>query len=318
MKKSGKLQLIGKILSILSIGFVAYAVWKMGLDFSFVNNVPLFLLAVIAGIGMKLLSMWISASAWTRWLAFFAGKPVAKREARQVFLRANIGKYIPGNVMHFVQRNLFATGMGISQLQLAMSSVFEVMSYVAVALIVASLTAWDSMQAVLAKYFGEKLPVLGIALACVAVGIAVVIFVLRKKIKKALAGYKAKDFAKTLGSVMALQLVTLLLLAAVMAMLVWYALGTLPAETAGTVVSTYVIAWVLGYIVPGASGGIGIREMALLLLLGPLLGDSLVLGLAMIHRLITIVGDFLGYLIVVIQKRRDGTGGTEGAEEEHA
>ena len=315
MNRSGALKTAGKILSVLSIGFVAYAVWKMGLDFSFVNSVPLFVLAVAAGIAMKLLSMWISASAWTRWVAFFAGKPVDKREARQVFLRANIGKYIPGNVMHFVQRNLFAADMGVSQLQLAMSSVFEVMSYVAVALIVASLTAWDSMQAVLANYFGDRLPVLGIAAACVAAGIAAVIVILRKKIRAALAGYTARQFAGTLLRVMALQLTTLLLLAAVMVMLAWYALGTLPPETAGAVTSTYVIAWVLGYIVPGASGGIGIREMALLLLLGPLLGDSLVLSLAMIHRLITVIGDFLGYLIAVLQKRKDKNSGKEGSEE---
>ncbi|MBR6443053.1 MAG: hypothetical protein IKS46_05150 [Clostridia bacterium] len=310
MNKSGKLRLIGKILSVLSIGFVVYAICKMGLDFSFVNNVPLFVLVVLAGIGMKLLSMWLSATAWTQWLSFFSRTPFEKRDARQVFLRANIGKYIPGNVMHFVQRNLFATDMGISQLQLAMSSVFEVMSYVAVALMVASLTAWDSMQTVLARYFGDRLPVLGIAAACVAVAIAAVLVILRKKIRTALAGYSGKQFLKTLLKVVVLQLVTLLLLAAVMVLLVWYAQGTLTPGIAGTVISTYVIAWVLGYIVPGASGGIGIREMALLLLLGPLLGEGLVLSLAMIHRLITIIGDFLGYLIVILQKRKDK--GAEG------
>lgn len=310
MNKSGKLRLIGKILSVLSIGFVVYAICKMGLDFSFVNNVPLFVLVVLAGIGMKLLSMWLSATAWTQWLSFFSRTPFEKRDARQVFLRANIGKYIPGNVMHFVQRNLFATDMGISQLQLAMSSVFEVMSYVAVALMVASLTAWDSMQTVLARYFGDRLPVLGIAAACVAAAIAAVLVILRKKIRTALAGYSGKQFLKTLLKVIVLQLVTLLLLAAVMVLLVWYAQGTLTPGIAGTVISTYVIAWVLGYIVPGASGGIGIREMALLLLLGPLLGEGLVLSLAMIHRLITIIGDFLGYLIVILQKRKDK--GAEG------
>ena len=73
-----------------------------------------------------------------------------------------------------------------------------------------------------------------------------------------------------------------------------------------TVLSAYIVAWVLGYIVPGASGGIGIREMALYLLLGPLLGEGLVLALAVIHRLITIIGDFLGYLIVVLLNRRNG------------
>ena len=159
---------------------------------------------------------------------------------------------------------------------------------------------------VLSGYFGDKLPVLGIAVACAAVGMLAALFLLRKKIRAALAGHTAGEFLKTLLSVMGLQFVTLTLLGSVMILLVWYATGSLTLAQAGAVISTYIVAWVLGFIVPGASGGIGIREMALLLLLGPMLGDSLVLSLAVIHRLITIIGDFLGYLIVVLLNRKNG------------
>ena len=304
MKKSGVIRLIGRILSVLSIGFVIYAVWKMGFDFSFVGNVPVFILVVLIGIGMKLLSLWLSSTAWAGWLSFFSRTPFKVQDARRVFIRANIGRYIPGNVMHFVQRNLFASGMGISQLQLAMSTVFEVMSYVSVAMCVALLTAGDSLQKVLAGYFGDRLPMLGIAAACVAAAVVVALVILRKKIRTALEGHTAKELVQTLLKVMGLQLVTLTLLGAVMLMLVWYAKGSMTFDMAGTVISTYIVAWVLGFIVPGASGGIGIREMALLLLLGPPLGKSLVLSLAVIHRLITIIGDFLGYLIVILRERK--------------
>ena len=304
MKKSGVIRLIGRILSVLSIGFVIYAVWKMGFDFSFVGNVPVFILVVLIGIGMKLLSLWLSSTAWAGWLSFFSRTPFKVQDARRVFIRANIGRYIPGNVMHFVQRNLFASGMGISQLQLAMSTVFEVMSYVSVAMCVALLTAGDSLQKVLAGYFGDRLPMLGIAAACVAAAVVIALVILRKKIRIALEGHTAKELVQTLLKVMGLQLVTLTLLGAVMLMLVWYAKGSMTFDMAGTVISTYIVAWVLGFIVPGASDGIGIREMALLLLLGPPLGKSLVLSLAVIHRLITIIGDFLGYLIVILRERK--------------
>ena len=304
MKKSGVIRLIGRILSVLSIGFVIYAVWKMGFDFSFVGNVPVFILVVLIGIGMKLLSLWLSSTAWAGWLSFFSRTPFKVQDARRVFIRANIGRYIPGNVMHFVQRNLFASGMGISQLQLAMSTVFEVMSYVSVAMCVALLTAGDSLQKVLAGYFGDRLPMLGIAAACVAAAVVIALVILRKKIRTALEGHTAKELVQTLLKVMGLKLVTLTLLGAVMLMLVWYAKGSMTFDMAGTVISTYIVAWVLGFIVPGASGGIGIREMALLLLLGPPLGKSLVLSLAVIHRLITIIGDFLGYLIVILRERK--------------
>ena len=305
MNKAGRLRRIGQFLSFLSIGFVVYAVAKMGLDFSFVGNVSVFVLVVAVGIGLKLFSMWVSATGWSQWLGFFARKRVDMPAARRVFLRANIGKYFPGNVMHYVQRNLFASGMGIGQLQLAMSSVLESASYVTVALLMAMMTAWDGLKSAVEKRFESGLPVWAIIVVIGgAAAVVLAVFLFRKKIRAALAGYSARAFAQTLLNVMALQLAALLLLAAVMLLLVWCAQGTMSGHTAALTVSAYVTAWVLGYVVPGASGGIGIREAALLLLLGPLLGNSLTLSLAMVHRLITIIGDFLGYLIVVLQERK--------------
>ena len=307
MKKNKKeiIQWVGRILSIVSIGFIVYAICKMGLDFSFVNNVPLFILVMGIGLILKVSSLWFSGTAWASWLSFFSRQDSHVREARRVFIRANIGKYIPGNVMHFVQRNLFAANMGVSQVQLAASSVFEVCSYVTVALLVSLLTARSGLTLVLNRYFGDKLPILGIAAACGLLAVAGALFLFRKKLKKALEGYSMRDFFLTLGKAMLLQLITLLLIGVVLELLVVYALGSFSWATVGTVLSAYIIAWVLGYIVPGASGGIGIREMALLLLLGPVIGESLILSLAVIHRLITVIGDFAGYLIVTLLNRKE-------------
>lgn len=305
MNKSKIIKWFGTFLSIVSMGFVIFSICKMGFDFSFVGSVPVFIVLLIAGIGMKMFSLLLSSTAWTGWLKFFSRTPFETLDAQQVFIRANIGRYIPGNVMHFVQRNLFATEMGISQLELAMSSVFEVMSYVAVALCVALLTARENLKKVLTGYFGDKLPMLGIAVAVAGVTIIMVLVLLRKKIKAVLGGHTVEELIRTLTRVAGLQLATLTMLGAAMLLLVWYAQGTMTLPLAGTVISTYIVAWVLGFIVPGASGGIGIREIALLLLLGPVLGDSLVLSLAVIHRLITIIGDFAGYLIVLLTERKN-------------
>ena len=63
------------------------------------------------------------------------------------------------------------------------------------------------------------------------------------------------------------------------------------------IISGYIIAWVLGFIVPGAPGGIGVRELVITLLLGSVVGESMVVTLSVTHRLITIIGDFMAYLV---------------------
>lgn len=53
-----------------------------------------------------------------------------------------------------------------------------------------------------------------------------------------------------------------------------------------------------------ASGGIGVREFLITILLGSVVGTELVLMLSVIHRLITIIGDFLAYLVMLILRRK--------------
>ncbi len=290
---------IGKCLSVISICFIIYAVWKMGLDYSFVNNKLIFFCIMVACVGLKLASLWFSSTAWATWLKFFSKTPFEMKRARQVFIKANIGRYIPGNVMHFVQRNLFATNMGISQVQLAISTIFEVASYVVSALLLSLITARKSIWTVVKSYFEDRLYIILVIMICLVVAALVSLLAFRRKISDVLAGYDRKSFLVTLLSVMLIQLITLTLLGIAMVLLVSYATGEFNWGITGTVISTYIVAWVLGFVVPGASGGMGIREMALLLLLGPVLGESLVLSLALVHRLITVIGDFLGYLIAV-------------------
>jgi len=57
------------------------------------------------------------------------------------------------------------------------------------------------------------------------------------------------------------------------------------------IASAYVLAWLTGFLVPGASGGLGVREAALLLLLTPQTGEPAALALALSTRLITTLGD---------------------------
>jgi uncharacterized membrane protein YbhN (UPF0104 family) len=70
-----------------------------------------------------------------------------------------------------------------------------------------------------------------------------------------------------------------------------------------------IIAWFLGFVVPGAPGGIGIRESVLVLLLPPvlLLSKEVVLAGALIYRVITILGEALTYFWAKLVKKGEGS-----------
>jgi hypothetical protein len=60
------------------------------------------------------------------------------------------------------------------------------------------------------------------------------------------------------------------------------------------VVPAYALAWLCGYVVPGASGGLGIREATLLVLLGDT-PESLLTALLM--RVVTTLGELLWFAV---------------------
>ena len=58
----------------------------------------------------------------------------------------------------------------------------------------------------------------------------------------------------------------------------------------------YAIAWVVGYITPGAPGGLGVREAILVAALAPIHGAETAFALALVLRLATVAADGLASL----------------------
>lgn len=129
-------------------------------------------------------------------------------------------------------------------------------------------------------------------------------FVLRKKLTPILKEYSWNKFVRTAFLAVVEYAIVLVSLGLIMVALYAYMGGDVTWDNGSLIVSGYVIAWVLGFVIPGASGGIGVRELVITLLLGSVVGTEMVLTLSVIHRLITILGDFLAYLVMLILRRK--------------
>jgi hypothetical protein len=56
-------------------------------------------------------------------------------------------------------------------------------------------------------------------------------------------------------------------------------------------------AWVAGYLVPGAPGGLGVREAMMIVLLSPIVGVTTATGLGISMRIVTTAGDAVAFLL---------------------
>jgi hypothetical protein len=65
----------------------------------------------------------------------------------------------------------------------------------------------------------------------------------------------------------------------------------------------FTAAWLVGYVIPGAPGGLGVREALMLVLLTPILGAGPAVGVGITVRLATMAGDGLAFLLALGSKR---------------
>lgn len=312
---------MGNAVSALSVIFVLAALARTDFDASWVTDWRAFVLACAVGVLLKAATVFLSAGAWCLWLEFFAGRRCCRREAIRVYAKANIGKYLPGNVMHYVERNLFAAKLGLSQKQLAAASACEVISLVLAALFMGACLDFAGLQKAIYAVASRLLPVdsesfwtgkgfwffVPAAVFGTAAAVCLLRFLQRKRRWDAGTSkpFREKVYVKRLSErflpvfmkCFAAYLIVLSVLGAVLAVFYLY-LGGKPGIRQGLqILAAYAAAWVLGFVVPGAPGGIGVREMALALLLSPVIGRDRIVVLSVLHRLVTVAGDFAAYLL---------------------
>ena len=61
----------GRILLVLSVFFVGYKIYNLGIDFSVVTDIPRFLFMAFLALVLNVLSTFIQALVWGRWISFF-------------------------------------------------------------------------------------------------------------------------------------------------------------------------------------------------------------------------------------------------------
>lgn len=302
------LKIVGNILTVIAIIYIVKTIYSMKIDFATISNRSALTAAFAVGFVIMLVTLYLLAYAWTQIISYFSKNRFDKDKGVCIYIKANLGKYMPGNVMHYVERNLFAAEAGLNQLEVAASSVIEIAELLATALFMCVVLAFEDLEKILMEV-QIKGSYIGVAVgALLLLGIAVFLVLKSKraeKLKNMLKRCWNKKFFLLLLGNMLIYMVVFFLLG--MAMVI---MATVPFdiavsfENARTIISSYTLAWVSGFIIPGAPGGIGIREYVFTVLTRKTEFENIILVVALLHRFMNILGDIVGYLVAILKMRK--------------
>ena len=210
---------------------------------------------------------------------------------RDVFIlysRTFIAKYLPGNVGHFLGRQLFAKRFEMTQTGVGFASLLEVVCQVVAALV---LCIWVDMPSA-----PPLAPELCLLMACCALFIApfVLLWVGNKKGMNLVRGSRTVMLA----NITFVVVLDALFLFTAGGMVYLFFLQTQPYQEYALMmfVSAYAVAWFLGFVTPGAPAGVGVREAAIVSMLSEPVGPQNALVVAILFRMVTTVGDILFFL----------------------
>lgn len=305
MKFSKKaVSVAGRLLMVASLVFIVVQVARHDVDFSVLASpaviAGLVLTAVVFGFGIAFTGLNF------KWLiANITGASVDSRLVVKVYCASNLYKYLPGSVMYLIGRNRIAfEAKEVSHAQIAIATVMEGFLVLLAAIIIIALSV--SYEAV---YYLRQLTIPlfawmiagGVALIC-----AVLAIVFRHRLRVWVK--KFSDNMQNFGPAARIKrLATCLFIVMVLAVTYLITLMLLGQQVAlyamPTIIGLYLLAWLAGFLTPGAAGGMGVREAVLLMFLGSHLNPAIVLSSAIMHRLISIAGDVFAYGVALVYSK---------------
>ena len=288
--------LLGTALMILSFVFIGTRLVQYDIDFTMLSSpwVIAGFLMVSVSIGLFML---FAARNFGWIVEDLTGIHIDSGLILPLYCLANLYKYIPGSVMYVIGRNRLAVESDeVSHSQVVVSTVAEgvLIAIAAVSLVV--LSVFDYFITYLRTTMP---PVVWTALVIVFIVGGPIMFLFRRHIAKFLSkhtnGLDFRQLRAVLGKRLGAGL--LLLTSLSLSFLVTLMLLGQPItpRMAPTIMGMFVLSWMTGFLTPGAPGGLGVREAAMLLFLGPMMDDGIILSAIVIHRMIYVIGDVLAF-----------------------
>ncbi|MEL7298040.1 MAG: hypothetical protein AAGJ86_10285 [Pseudomonadota bacterium] len=253
---------LGFVLALASMVFVAKQLMALRTDLTVLLDNPGLLIAVVGCALAYAASLNLLGYGWAGLILTERNNALDRHALMGIFAATSLAKYLPGNVMHYAGRQWLASQRGATQTRIAAASVGEV-----IATLSAGLTAAGCL------WLCHTMPLMA------GVIVTVIALLSLRIVGHPLVAMFACALLFFVGNVLMLLTITLVL-------------SGLTDEFA-MLCCAYLVGWAAGNIVPGAPGGLGIRESAFITVSAQLTTASpaLVAILAIAMRVVSITGD---------------------------
>jgi len=217
---------------------------------------------------------------------------LSAQQSTAIYGTSQIAKYVPGNVFHFVGRHAAGVQAGLSHSVLACSASMEMLGLIFSAGILSLSGVLIPEAGLLALLSIPLWGLLGVLVFC----ILVMLWILPRLLKR--MGVRSQlntpvALMRSLAPAILLHLMFFMLSGMLVAGLVFAVVDDPKPLALLLAFSSYPVSWLAGYVIPGASAGVGIREASMMLILSDAILPQEATLVAILMRVVTVLGDLV-------------------------
>lgn len=298
------LNILGYIIVLISFVFIYqsfktidFSVLKDRMNINWIINIAVF--SIIYSILFQLQGV-----TWNFIVQIIGEKRISFFEILSIYSTANIAKYIPGNILVFVERHLILRKSGISDVRLVLINLSEIACFFGMSVFISLIGVFCGVVKI-PEYFFKIVNIYFLIILSIIAFIVLLIFIIiynKKIIKEFIKILNLNNIIKIIINLF-LYFLYFVLYGLLNALIFKFFLNIdISFNDMIVIISIFSISWVAGYIVLGSSGGIGIRESILMILLSSYFIKSDIFIFAVISRIITSFGEIFAFIYARIYK----------------
>lgn len=295
IKKHGKKT--GTLLMLAAVVFIVKRIISMDVDYSvlFSGKTALYtVLCILIQTGIII----FMCCPWVKFVEILSSEKIPFRKAVPVFAKSNFLKYVPGNVFQYIGRNQLASDLDISHADVACATVLDI-AFSALSPFIVGLVLVGSDAVKILEAYGKSFAAIVIAGMILVFAAVIVLVKFRNRFSKILEKYRKVFIKENIKRI----LLTFLYytaqnaLTVIMCIIVFrHIVGMTQGISELLMFSgVYLFSWIVGFITPGAPGGIGVREAVMMLMCGELAGSDDIMLFVIVMRVASIAADALAF-----------------------
>jgi uncharacterized membrane protein YbhN (UPF0104 family) len=303
------LRLFSYLLLALSLVYFGHAIWLHAAQIPAIAWDAAAISAGIVALALYLIQFATSGLAWHLWLRAI-GEPTRPGLAIALTSLAQFAKYVPGSIAQHIARVALAARYGMSAagvvISIGLETGWSLAAGAGIAVMAAVILGLPLFQGVADTTMITVLALVGVTLMVPSLGI----WLLERRRPAWLARWLGPAPLRhpTLPTILGCCLLYALnhVICGVILTLLGARLFGAPEAPLLFTIGVFALSWMAGLVVLVAPGGIGVREAVLMAGLAPVYGPATALAMAIAYRVISSLGDGLGFLFGLLAERRLG------------